>query len=173
MTPFLWNRPWKGGPRRCRLEDEPFHHRGVHLESVLHWMNVFMFINRRRCWWAVFHGVLCLTLSVPGLTDEVDAQQVPSSRPSESQLLDRLRQSGLSRAETRARLTQLGYDPGLADPYFDRLEGRTNQPLGVTDEFTRALQAMGLVGQPQDDPMRIPRDSLGRVADTIDIAPDT
>src|SRR5688572_16591257 len=45
------------------------------------------------------------------------------------EVIERIRQSGITRQDARTRLTQAGYDPALADPYFDRLEGRTNQTL--------------------------------------------
>ena len=43
---------------------------------------------------------------------------------SNAELLERLRASGLTRSQVRTRLQQLGYDPGLADEYFDIIERR-------------------------------------------------
>ena len=37
----------------------------------------------------------------------------------QSEILERLRNSGMTRSQIRARLQQLGYDPSLADRYFD------------------------------------------------------
>lgn len=47
--------------------------------------------------------------------------QTSTLTPAQRQILDRLRQSGLSREQTRQRLRQAGYDPNLADRYFDEL----------------------------------------------------
>ena len=67
----------------------------------------------------------------------------------ETQVLDRLRQSGLTREAARARLVQMGQDPAAADPYFDRLEGRSNQPVqGSPDAFARVLQQLAPVQTP-------------------------
>ena len=65
---------------------------------------------------------------------------------SETEILDRLRQSGMTRQQARTRLAQLGYDPGLADAYFDRLEGRGGAELTVGSDFVRALTDIGLLG---------------------------
>ena len=65
---------------------------------------------------------------------------------SETEILDRLRQSGMTRQQARTRLAQLGYDPGLADAYFDRLEGRGGAELPVGSDFVRALTDIGLLG---------------------------
>ncbi len=59
----------------------------------------------------------------------------------ETQVLDRLRQSGLTREQARARLLQRGQDSLAADPYFDRLEGRSGGPVaGSPESFARVLQ---------------------------------
>jgi protein involved in polysaccharide export with SLBB domain len=64
---------------------------------------------------------------------------------SNQELLERLRRSGLTRAQIRARLQQLGYDPGLADDYFDIIEGRGGQLGGnASREFVEALARVGL-----------------------------
>ena len=85
-------------------------------------------------------------LAVLTLPSEVSAQtqQLPAGM-TEAQVIQRLQQSGLTREEVRSRLTQLGYDPALADPYFDRLEEQTDQLLSPENDFVRALQAMGLL----------------------------
>ena len=67
---------------------------------------------------------------------------------SQEDILGRLRSSGMSRSEVRSRLQMMGYDPGLADPYFDALEGRTAQVVAADDaEFVAALEGMGLEEQ--------------------------
>jgi protein involved in polysaccharide export with SLBB domain len=80
------------------------------------------------------------------------------SRPTEAELLARLRESGTTRQEARDRLSQFGYDPSLVDPYFDRIEGRTNQSLDVQDAFVQALLATGLLSGAQG--RAFPTDSI-------------
>ena len=46
---------------------------------------------------------------------------------SQEEILGRLRESGMTRSQVRARLQALGYDPGLADAYFDALEARDGE----------------------------------------------
>lgn len=59
------------------------------------------------------------------------------------QALERLRASGMTRAQMRAQLQMAGYDPNLADPYYDALEGRTSGlPGGDDAQFLRALDEM-------------------------------
>lgn len=63
---------------------------------------------------------------------------------SQSEIMERLRQSGLTRAQARARLQQAGYDPGLADQYFNALESGA-VPVGDADQsFVQALGAIGV-----------------------------
>jgi protein involved in polysaccharide export with SLBB domain len=99
-------------------------------------------------------ALLTLALLAPGWRPA--AAQVPAQPPpqlpatvTEAQVLDRLRQSGMTREQARARLTQLGYDPALAEPFFDRLEGRSAQAVAVDDQFSTALRAMGLLDPQQ------------------------
>lgn len=67
-------------------------------------------------------------------------------------LLDQLRQSGLSRAQVRSRLQQMGYDPSLADRYFDAIERGAELPTGQTDEqFVEALRRIGVIELPPLD----------------------
>lgn len=61
-------------------------------------------------------------------------------------ILERLRRSGMSRSQVRAGLERLGYDPGLADRYFDTIEGRRELPEG--DPPPRLLEAMTAIGVP-------------------------
>jgi polysaccharide biosynthesis/export protein len=66
---------------------------------------------------------------------------------SQGEIVERLRQSGLSRSEIRARLQAAGYDPGLADSYFDAIE-RGSAPTGEPSaEFIDALAGIGLAGR--------------------------
>jgi polysaccharide export outer membrane protein len=49
-------------------------------------------------------------------------QQRMGQRLAPAEILRRLRESGLTREQVRERLRQAGYDPTLADRYFDQLE---------------------------------------------------
>ncbi|HUF13590.1 MAG TPA: SLBB domain-containing protein, partial [Longimicrobiales bacterium] len=97
-------------------------------------------------------AALALALSAPAAgqgTDTASVRRAAEARTgrqvSQSDILDRLRSSGLSRAEVRSRLQLMGQDPGMADPYFDALEGRTAQVVAADDaEFVAALDGMGL-----------------------------
>ena len=90
--------------------------------------------------WALF-----ATAGVHGVSAEQGrAPQIPPG-VSETQILDRLRESGMSRDEVRNALAQRGYDPGLADSYFDRMEGRDGAVLGGQGDFARALTEIGLM----------------------------
>lgn len=65
-------------------------------------------------------------------------QQIQRLAPSE--ILRRLRESGLTREQVRERLRQAGYDPMLADRYFDQLE-RADTAAGrlPTNRITREV----------------------------------
>jgi hypothetical protein len=84
----------------------------------------------------------------------------------QSEILERLRQSGMSRAEMRARLQQAGYDPSLADSYFDALERGGETPSGEPSAtFVEALGRVGLArpGAERDslaERFRLMRDTL-------------
>jgi protein involved in polysaccharide export with SLBB domain len=122
-------------------------------------------------------GLLLYALFCISCPAGIAAQQIAPQLPrgvTETQVLEQLRQSGMSRAEARQRLTRLGYDPALVDPYFDRLEGRTNQALSVSDQFVQALQAMGMlssVPRVQLDSLAVPLDSAK--TDTLVAVPDS
>lgn len=88
--------------------------------------------------------------AVPVAGQAVDARDLVRERTgqevSQEQILERLRRSGLTRSQVRNRLLGLGLDPSLADPYFDRLEGRGQGALpGPEAEFVAALSRMGLL----------------------------
>ncbi|SOD02908.1 protein involved in polysaccharide export, contains SLBB domain of the beta-grasp fold [bacterium JGI 053] len=73
------------------------------------------------------------------------AQQVPGA-PSEAQVVERLRASGLTREQVRARLQAMGRDPALADRYFDAIERGTTAPAGAaTGDVVGAMQSIGVL----------------------------
>jgi polysaccharide biosynthesis/export protein len=66
---------------------------------------------------------------------------------SEADVLQRLRASGMTRQQVRAELQRRGYDPSLADRYFDLLErGGARREGG---DFVDALTATGLAVDPR------------------------
>lgn len=68
---------------------------------------------------------------------------------SNPEIMDRIRESGLTRAEAKMRLRQLGYDPALVDPYYDALEeeeGSSDSSARSADEFLQALEQLNRRG---------------------------
>lgn len=92
----------------------------------------------------------------------------------QSEVIERLRQSGLSRAQVRARLQQMGYDPGLADRAFDVIERGGEPPRGeASPAFLSALQRIGIL-QGMPDSLRLRYDSLAMDSLRVDsLALDT
>jgi len=92
-------------------------------------------------------GILLLTLAPP-----LEAQQASrggAALTSPERILERLRDSGLTRSQVQTRLSSLGVDPALADPWFDRLRGQGTGTLPLPDEsFVAALVRMGLLEAP-------------------------
>ncbi|MFL5542565.1 MAG: SLBB domain-containing protein [Longimicrobiaceae bacterium] len=73
------------------------------------------------------------------------AQQVPGA-PTEAQVVERLRASGLTREQVRARLQGMGRDPSLADRYFDAIERGTPAPAGQANaDVLSAMQQIGVL----------------------------
>lgn len=64
-----------------------------------------------------------------------------------TQILQRIRESGISRANARARLMEAGYNPALLDPYYDWLEQGEDIPSVPDQSFVRALEALGLLDE--------------------------
>jgi polysaccharide biosynthesis/export protein len=68
------------------------------------------------------------------------------------QVVDLLQESGLSRSQMRTRLQQAGYDPGLADRYFDVMDRGGTPPRGEAGtEFMQALTRIGMISDDDDD----------------------
>src|SRR5688572_98379 len=68
---------------------------------------------------------------------------------SDAELLKRLKASGMSRAQVRARLQQLGYNPSLADPYFDALEAGEDS-VGASVRLPGFQEALTRIGLARD-----------------------
>ena len=92
-------------------------------------------------------GCLCGLLPVDLAAQNVDNRQIQSmvQGASPQEIMDRLRQSGLSRSEVRDQLLRGGYDPSMADPYFDMMEGVGEAPTEGTAELTTALSTLGIL----------------------------
>jgi polysaccharide biosynthesis/export protein len=69
-------------------------------------------------------STLTLPISAQVRPDSVARQlrQLAGQRLAPTEILRRLRESGMTREQVRERLRQAGYDPTLADRYFDQLE---------------------------------------------------
>ncbi|MCH7935142.1 MAG: SLBB domain-containing protein [Gemmatimonadetes bacterium] len=118
---------------------------------------------------------MLVSFSPFSLKAQTPAQQeilrLTGQQVSEEQILNQLAQSGLSRAEMRARLTSMGLNPSIADAYFDRLEGLTDDPLEQNADFLQALAQMGLLnertGFELPDTIDFARDSLALALDSV------
>ena len=90
---------------------------------------------------------LCGLAPVDLAAQNVGNQQIPSmlQGASPQEIMGSLRQSGLSRSEVRDQLLRSGYDPNMADPYFDMMEGIGEAPIGDTGELVAALGSLGIL----------------------------
>ena len=62
---------------------------------------------------------------------------------SQDEIIQRIRESGLTRAEAKARLRMAGHDPSLLDPYYDAIEqGRAGTAGPTPEEFARAWEQL-------------------------------
>jgi polysaccharide export outer membrane protein len=99
------------------------------------------------------------------------AQAATGKTPTNDQISDAIRNSGLSQQQIQQRLRQAGYDPGLVDPFFGGGRGGAPGTAGAAGaapatEFVQALQALGLLSTPTNDakPEETPRGSAERVS---------
>lgn len=82
--------------------------------------------------------------------------RLPGQGNSQAEVVERLRRSGMSRSQARAGLERMGYDPGLADRYFDVLEGRLAAPDGEAPRsHLEALNALGVPAVAHADQLEI------------------
>lgn len=73
-------------------------------------------------------------------------EEATGNAMSQAEIIDRLRQSGMTRFQARSRLQQMGYSPGLVDQYFDLIERGGEPPEGTADDqFLKALRDIGVV----------------------------
>ncbi|HAC06324.1 MAG TPA: hypothetical protein DCF71_10740, partial [Gemmatimonadetes bacterium] len=104
-----------------------------------------------------------------------ELQLLQSGQVSPAEIVRRLRESGLSRDQVRSRLQQAGYDPGLADQYFDSMEGIESTTLSEVDQgFLEAMRALGILPPGVDFPLDpIALDPPGLAADILVALPDS
>lgn len=98
---------------------------------------------------------LLLPLLAAGLAPSAVAGQDPVQQEilrrtgqnlSQEEIIARLRDSGMTREQVKQRLREMGMNPAMADPYFDRLEGRAEGRVeGDQSDFASALRRMGLL----------------------------
>ena len=97
-------------------------------------------------------GILSLPPTAYALVNVQDPvqreiQQSTGLQLSQEEILSRLDQSGLSRAQVQTQLTALGYDPAIANPYFDRLDGDLLSPIEQNADFLQAIAQMGILNE--------------------------
>lgn len=81
---------------------------------------------------------------------------VPDSL-SHAELVDRIRQSGVTRAQAKVELARRGLDPEMVDPYFDLIEIGGEVPRGmVQPDVLAALETAGIVVMPKDTTATLP-----------------
>ena len=122
--------------------------------------------------------VVALSLGTASVSAQVPTQQdlrrLQSGQISSDEVVRRLRESGMSREQVRARLQQLGYDPGLADRYFDSMEGVGGELPEAEQGFLEALGALGILQPGVDFPLdSLVLDSLALAADSLEALPDS
>ena len=97
--------------------------------------------------WAICVVPGLLFAQNPALAAQLDS---PGKTFSNAEIAAAIRNSGLTEAQVRARLQAAGFDPNLADPYFqNRVAGDLNpsaNPRGVVDAgFANTLKALGIL----------------------------
>lgn len=99
--------------------------------------------------WAVcFAPVLLVAQNpTPSANQRADTAGRP---PSNAEIADAIKNSGLTEAQVRARLQAAGFDPKLADPFFrNGVAGNlaaSTDPRGAVDQsFANTLRALGIV----------------------------
>ena len=124
---------------------------------------------------------LLAVVATPAMAQQRPAELPDSTRaklerlsPAQQELLRRIRQSGLTREQMRQRLRAAGYDPALADRYYDELvpadttvgpsrRTRITQPLPQpSGNFVEALRRIGVLAIGDSLPTEKPvdKDSL-------------
>ena len=113
-------------------------------------------------------GAVAVSLASPA------EAQISGGQPSAADILRRLSESGMTRDQVRQRMMQMGYDPALADPYFDQMDAGGIGAGGAaggslprpSDDFVAALERMGLLVKPRTEPEPPAQDLSLRPGDT-------
>jgi len=104
---------------------------------------------------ALIGGAVLLALVPSAYAQDVvqrEIQERTGQQISQEDVLERLAQSGQSRRQVKNQLTALGYNPEIADPYFDRLDGvGVGSPLPQDSDFLAALAQIGLFNEPTSE----------------------
>lgn len=95
--------------------------------------------------------VACIATAAPAgaraAMPQTEAELINQIRTmSNDEIVRRLGESGMTRTEVRDRLRRAGYDPYLADRYFDAMLQTSGLPGDVETESLDALQRIGLIG---------------------------
>jgi len=96
----------------------------------------------------------CVLTPADLAAQNVGNQQIQSmvQGASPQEIMERLRQSGLSRAEVQDQLRRAGYSPNMADAYFDMMEGTGEAPTGGAGEVLTALENVGVLLRTVESP---------------------
>ncbi|MEJ2502282.1 MAG: SLBB domain-containing protein [Gemmatimonadota bacterium] len=106
---------------------------------------------------ALLAAVLAIGAFQPGIATAQQPDTAALRRQMEQQLgtsltqqdiVERLRTSGMTRSQARAQLQALGYDPDLADPYFDAIESGAAPGGQPSNRILRALERLGMTELP-------------------------
>jgi protein involved in polysaccharide export with SLBB domain len=110
-----------------------------------------------------------LALVLAGAAASARAQATPA--PTEAQVVEQLRASGLTREQVRGRLQQMGRDPALADRYYDAME-RGSTPQGqASPDVLQALRGIGVLLRGDTTPAGARVDTLVSTAPLRPLAP--
>ena len=92
---------------------------------------------------AYFCGLTPVDLAAQNVGNQQIQSMVQGASPQE--IMERLRQSGLSRLEVQDQLRRAGYNPSMADAYFDMMEGVGQAPPEGANEVLTALKNVGVL----------------------------
>lgn len=82
------------------------------------------------------------------------ASAILGPNPTNADIIEALRNSGLTRAEAQARLEQFGYDPSLVDRYYDAIEGMSPLPDGpAPSDVASTMAQIGVILRADSTPV--------------------
>jgi polysaccharide export outer membrane protein len=80
-------------------------------------------------------------------------------------IVERLRASGMTRSQARGQLQAMGYDPALADPYFEAMESGTTLGGQPSNRILLALERLGMTAVPDSALGVLPDSTADRRSD--------